>query len=62
MSSKFWNSLSTYCLELAPIAGSLLDAVGETAQAVERAGQRNRSLRAAGSAVNVEVLEDENVF
>lgn len=34
---NFWSSLATYCTELAPVAGALLGAVGETAAAVDRA-------------------------
>jgi len=35
--NNLWSSLATYCSELAPVAGALLGAVGETAAAVDRA-------------------------
>ena len=60
MSSKFWTSIASYCQELAPVAGPLLSAVGETADAVERAGRKRRSLRAA--ALDAEVLLTEDDF
>lgn len=44
MTASFWTSLATYCQELAPVAGPLLGAVGETAAAVDRAGRSTAAL------------------
>ncbi len=45
MAASFWTSLATYCQELAPVAGPLLGAVGDTATAVDRAGRSTQALR-----------------
>jgi hypothetical protein len=45
MAASFWTSLATYCQELAPVAGTLLGAVGDTATAVDRAGRSTQALR-----------------
>lgn len=37
MSDTFWNQLSRYCTELAPVVGPLVSIVGETSSAIERA-------------------------
>lgn len=42
----FWGTIATYASELAPVAGPLLDAIGQTATAIDRAERRNRSLEA----------------
>lgn len=42
----FWTTLATYATELAPVAGPLLEAIGFTAKAIDRADRRNRSLEA----------------
>lgn len=44
-SPTFWTSLASFCQELAPVAGPLLSAVGETASAVDRAGRSTTALR-----------------
>ena len=44
--SGFWGTIATYASELAPVAGPLLDAIGQTATAIDRAERRNRSLEA----------------
>jgi len=44
MTASFWTSLATYCQELAPVAGPLLCAVGDTASAVDRAGRSTKAL------------------
>ena len=44
MSDNFWSTLASYCQELAPVAGPLLSAVGDTASAVERAGRTTSAL------------------
>jgi hypothetical protein len=51
-SSSFWGSIAAYARELAPVAGPLLEAIGQTAGAIERVEQSNRCLEAA--------LADEN--
>lgn len=40
--SSFWSNISTYCTELAAVAGPLLGAIGETAGALERAERHTR--------------------
>ena len=42
----FWTTLANYATELAPVAGPLLEAIGHTANAIDRADRRNRSLEA----------------
>jgi len=61
MSQSFWSSLSSYCAELAPVAGPLLSAVGETAHAIERAGTQTRSLPTRSRTLRHElVLTDDD--
>ena len=43
----FWTTLASYATELAPVAGPLLEAIGHTAKAIDRADHRNRFLEAA---------------
>jgi hypothetical protein len=45
-SGGFWTTIATYATELAPVAGPLLEAIGLTANAIDRADQRNRSVEA----------------
>ena len=59
MSTSFWASLSSYCEELAPVAGPLLAAVGDTAGAIERAGRSSSTLRASSRILRTELLCDE---
>lgn len=59
-SPNFWTSLASYCQELAPVAGPLLSAVGETASAVDRAGRSTRALRGESSAAE-RLLSAEDV-
>lgn len=40
--SSFWANISTYCTELAAVAGPLLGALGDTAGALERAERHTR--------------------
>lgn len=49
MSDNFWNQLSRYCTELAPVVGPLVSIVGETSSAIERASstEPQRKLRYA---------------
>jgi hypothetical protein len=42
--SGIWSTIATYANELAPVAGPLLAAIGNTALAVDRAEHRNRCL------------------
>jgi hypothetical protein len=42
---NFWNTIATFCRELAPISGSLLDSISQTAAAIDRARYNSRSLR-----------------
>lgn len=50
--NSFWATIASYANELAPVAGPLLTALGETAGAIERAEQSNQCIR-------VELAEDE---
>lgn len=62
MSESFWSSLATYCQELAPVAGPLLGAVGETANAVERANRQTKALRSATRTLEADLLATEDDF
>jgi hypothetical protein len=62
MSSSFWTSLASYCNELAPVAGPLLGAIGETASAVDRAGRQTQSLRASSRTLEADLLATEDDF
>ena len=42
-----WSAIAAYSSELAHVAGPLLDAIGQTANAIERAERQNRALEAA---------------
>jgi hypothetical protein len=43
---SIWETIANYANELAPVAGSLLAAIGQTAEAIDRVEQRNRCLDA----------------
>lgn len=58
MTQSFWTSVSTYAMELAPVVGSLFHAVGQTADAIERAGTRRRPLPT--SPVVTEVITEDD--
>lgn len=62
MSSNFWTSLAAYCQELAPVAGPLLSAVGDTADAVDRAGRQSSALRASSRTVRAGLMATEDDF
>lgn len=42
---NFWSTIATYCRELAPISGQLLDCIGQTAEAIDRAEHLKRQVR-----------------
>ena len=44
---NFWSTIAAYSSELAHVAGPLLEAIGQTANAIERAERQNRALEAA---------------
>lgn len=46
-SKSFWGTLACYASELAPVAGPLLDAIGQTASAIDRAELSSRCLEGA---------------
>ena len=48
---SIWATIASYANEFAPVAGPLLAAIGQTAEAIDRAEQRNRCLE-------VECLEE----
>jgi len=58
-SPTFWTSLASFCQELAPVAGPLLSAVGETASAVDRAGRSTPAIR-GGKTQLAELLSAED--
>ena len=58
MTPSFWTALSSYCQELAPVAGPLLSAMGDTADAVDRAGRSSSALRASSRSLSAELLDD----
>jgi len=43
---SIWGTIASYAIELAPVAGPLLAAIGQTAEAIDRAEQRSRCLEA----------------
>ena len=59
---NFWTSLATYCQELAPVAGPLLAAVGDTADAVDRANRPTKALRSSSRALRAELLATEDDY
>lgn len=44
MSQDFWQQISIYCNHLAPVAGPLVQKLGETAGAVHAAQEETRML------------------
>ena len=46
--NSFWGTVANYANELAPVAGALIDAIGQTAIAIERADHHSRCLEPAG--------------
>jgi len=44
---SFWSTVAAYSSELAHVAGPLLEAIGQTASAIERAERQTRALNAA---------------
>ena len=44
---NFWSTIAAYSSELAHVAGPLLEAIGHTAKAIERAERPTRALEAA---------------
>ena len=46
-SHSFWGTIASYATEIAPVAGPLLDAIGQTASAIDRAERQSKSLEAA---------------
>lgn len=42
---NFWTTIATFCRELAPVSGALLDSIGQTAAAIDRAGSQSQSPR-----------------
>ena len=43
---SIWGTFASYANELAPVAGPLLAAIGQAAEAIDRAEQRNRCIDA----------------
>jgi len=43
---SIWGTIASYANELAPLAGPLLAAIGQTAEAIDRAEQRSRCFEA----------------
>ena len=46
-SGTFWGTIASYATEIAPVAGPLLDVIGQTANAIDRAERQSKSLEAA---------------
>jgi hypothetical protein len=46
-SGTFWGTIASYATEIAPVAGPLLDAIGQTANAIDRAELQSKSLEAS---------------
>ncbi len=51
-SDSFWSTIASYANELAPVAGPLLDAIGQTANAIDRVERQSKSLEAAWEEVD----------
>lgn len=60
MSTNFWVALASYCQELAPVAGPLLSAVGDTAEAVDRAGRSSSALRTSSHSLSATRISPED--
>lgn len=60
MSTNFWVALASYCQELAPVAGPLLSAVGDTAEAVDRAGRSSSTLRTSSHSLSATRISPED--
>ena len=56
-SGTFWGTIASYAAEIAPVAEPLLDAIGQTANAIDKAERKSRSLVAVW-----EELEEENCW
>ncbi len=56
---SFWTTIATFCRELAPISGPLLDSIGQTAAAIERAKYESRTIR-PGTELSYHLLPPEN--
>ena len=56
MSPSFWTTLSAYASELAPVAGPLLTAVSDTANAIDRAGSQTHALTLRAETLERELL------
>lgn len=54
----FFQSLASYCEELAPVAGPLLSTVADTANAIDRANRRTDSLRADSRTLEIALLPE----
>ncbi len=44
--SGIWSTIATYAYELAPVAGPLIEAMGKSASAIDRAMKRNHCVEA----------------
>ena len=53
-SGSFWRTIASYATEIAPVAGPLLDAIGQTADAIDRAERQSKSLEAVWEEVEEE--------
>ncbi|MCP9796204.1 hypothetical protein [Cyanobium sp. Lug-B] len=51
---NFWTTIAIFCRELAPISGPLLDCIGQTAAAIERA--ENESIHSSQGYESVQKL------
>jgi len=40
---NFWSTIATFCRELAPVSGALLDSISQTAAAIDKAGHESQS-------------------
>lgn len=58
--SNFWATIATFCREMAPISGALLESIGQTAAAIDRAGNQSRALRAEVDSKGPQVLPYED--
>jgi hypothetical protein len=56
--SSIWATIATFCQELAPVSGPLVDAIGQTARAIDRGYLRYRALEIKDEAVGGQDLPE----
>lgn len=60
--TSIWATIATFCQELAPVSGPLVDAIGQTARAIDRGNRRYRALEIEDEAVGGQGLPEWENF